>query len=175
MVEGDHIQPSADRYMISPAGRWEMPMRLIAMVALAGALSAADDASTIRPGKWSVEFEVVDASSDLMGAHSAVWVGHRWDGENCLLPGAPISTVLNTVAYQCEPIRVSTEKGRLVALRSCRGGHALPGFGTETITASIRGDRFVGVSDITLVTSEPVVAVTRFRAVVSGYRKGDCS
>lgn len=148
-------------------------MRSIAIMALLGVVTTADNSFTIRPGQWSVRYEIVDVSSDMMGGRASMLVGHDWGGNNCLVPGAPAVSILDTIAYRCEVIRFSAEKGRMVATRTCKGGHAIPGFGTETIVASVRDNRFVGTSDITLV-ADPGAMVTRIRAVVTGELVGEC-
>jgi hypothetical protein len=148
-------------------------MRSVAILAIAGTLTAADDRSSLRAGQWSVRYEVVDVSSDLL-PRPQIFIGYRWGGENCLTPDAPsASVVLEAGPHHCEIVSFSAQEGRVLATRTCRGGHAIPGIGTETIVASVQDDRFVGTSDVTLISYGG--AVSHIRSVIVGERTGECS
>jgi len=151
----------------------EIFMKSVALLALAMTGTAADSPSGLRPGKWTVQYEIVDVSSDLM-ARPSILIGHRWGGDNCLAADAPsASVVLEAVAYHCEIVSFSAQEGRILATRTCRGGHAIPGLGTETIVANVQDDRLVGISDITLISYGS--GVSHIRSAIVGERTGECS
>jgi hypothetical protein len=143
------------------------------LLPLTASLAAADAGPTLRHGRWSVHYEVVDVSTDLV-PRPEMFVGHRWGGTTCLAKNAAsASAVLDTDSYRCAAISFLAGGGRVLATRICNGGHMIPGRGTETFVGSVQDDRITGISDVTLV-SDPDAAITHIRSVVIAQRTGDC-
>src|SRR4028119_1308909 len=115
-------------------------MKPMMILALAGQLATTASTPAIRPGQWSVEFEVVDVTTDFQ-SQARSWIGHRWGGDTCLTPDAETAAIVLDTPYRCEVHSFSADSQRLIATRLCRGGHMFPGRGVETIVASIRTGR----------------------------------